>query len=110
MQTILFLTEATVIGIDLEKGWYYIGCNKCYKRMPDSLICNKCAHNTIPIPLYMVTAEVKDSTSETTFTLFERHVSKLINVSAQHVLNNDKVQIYFQIYINCIIYYTLKSD
>ncbi|WOG82316.1 hypothetical protein DCAR_0101479 [Daucus carota subsp. sativus] len=58
--------------------------------MPDSLICNKCAHNNILIPMYMVKAEVKDSTSETTFTLFERHVLKLINVSAQHVLNNDK--------------------
>lgn len=38
----------------------------------------------------MVSAEVQDSTSDTTFILFERHILKLINVSAQHILSNDK--------------------
>lgn len=36
--TVLFTTEAIVIGINIHRGWYYIGCNKCYKKMPPSLI------------------------------------------------------------------------
>lgn len=43
-----------------------------------------------PIPIYRVTVEVQDATSVTTFVLFGRHVKKMISVSAQHTLNNDK--------------------
>ncbi|WOG83732.1 hypothetical protein DCAR_0102910 [Daucus carota subsp. sativus] len=74
-----FYTEATVIGLFPNEGWYYIGCNKCGKKMNDFGQCIK------------LTLAVKDSTADTSFVIFDRHVMKLINVSAQHLLNSDQV-------------------
>ncbi|KAK1365454.1 hypothetical protein POM88_041015 [Heracleum sosnowskyi] len=89
-KTILFTTEATVTGINIERGWYYTGCNKCHKTMPPSLTCTRCPQRTSPTPLFMVKAGVKDCASHTTFMLFERYVKMMISVSAEHLLNNDK--------------------
>lgn len=84
MHTISFTTEVTVNGINLERGWYYTGCQKCHKTMPPWLKCVRCKDITSAIPLYRVKAEVSDSTSETTVVLFERYILKMINVSAEH--------------------------
>nr|XP_017256753.1 PREDICTED: uncharacterized protein LOC108226322 [Daucus carota subsp. sativus] len=85
-----FYSEATVIGLFPNEGWYYIGCNKCGKKMNDFGQCIKCSHKTKPIPIYKVTLAVKDSTADTSFVIFDRHVMKLIKVSAQHLLNSDQ--------------------
>ncbi|KAK1365357.1 hypothetical protein POM88_040918 [Heracleum sosnowskyi] len=87
---IKFTTEATVVGVDPSKKWYYTGCSKCNNGFKDAQICSKCKEITTLIPLFRVTVEVRDSNSQTTFVLFEKHVQKLINVSAQHILTNDK--------------------
>lgn len=91
MQTIQFYVDATVIGLLPAYGWYYIGCEKCNRRMNDVQECNICDTTTKPIPRYKVMLAVQDSTSDTTFVIFDRHVMKFINVSAQHILNNDQV-------------------
>lgn len=69
-----------------------MGCGKCNTKLKESEQCSKCPKNTAPlIPRYRVTVEVEDATSVTTFVLFDKHVMKMINVSAQHILANDVV-------------------
>nr|XP_017217167.1 PREDICTED: uncharacterized protein LOC108194736 [Daucus carota subsp. sativus] len=85
-----FYTKANVIGLFPNEGWYYICCNKCGKILNDFGQCSKCSHKTKPMPVYKVTLAVKDSTADTSFVIFDRHVMKLINVSAQHLLNSDQ--------------------
>ncbi|KAK1355508.1 hypothetical protein POM88_048764 [Heracleum sosnowskyi] len=58
--------------------------------MSPSLICDRCTQRTSPTPLFTVKVVVKDSTSQTTFTLFEKYVRMIIKVSTEHLLNNDK--------------------
>ncbi|KAK1392694.1 hypothetical protein POM88_011750 [Heracleum sosnowskyi] len=79
---IAFFTKATVVRILPNCDWYYMGCSKCNKKFPNNKVP--------PIPIYRVIVEVQDATSVTTFILFDRHVKKMISVSAQHILNNDK--------------------
>ncbi|WOH08718.1 hypothetical protein DCAR_0728165 [Daucus carota subsp. sativus] len=74
-----FYTKATVIGLFPAHGWYYTGCNKCGKKLNDFAQCIK------------LTLAVQDSTSDTSFVIFDRHVMQLIKVSAQHLLNTDQV-------------------
>ncbi|KAK1370142.1 hypothetical protein POM88_036234 [Heracleum sosnowskyi] len=90
--SILYTVEANIVGLLATKTdpWFYTGCDKCYTKFKNSPICTSCPITTTQIPLFRVTAEVRDSTSTTTFILFDRHVRKLITVSAQHVLTNDK--------------------
>ncbi|KAK1372319.1 hypothetical protein POM88_028512 [Heracleum sosnowskyi] len=89
---IAFIIEATILElIPIYGGWYYMGCKKCGKIVNEMQECTNCPNNKAPpVPLYRVTAEVEDSTSSTTVVLFDKHVMKLINVSAQHILTNDK--------------------
>ncbi|KAK1402507.1 hypothetical protein POM88_002112 [Heracleum sosnowskyi] len=88
---IAFFTEATVVAILPGCDWYYMGCSKCSKIVNEVQQCSNCPNNKVPpIPIYRVTVEVEDATSVTTFVLFDRDVKKIINVSAQHILNNDK--------------------
>ncbi|KAK1388007.1 hypothetical protein POM88_016185 [Heracleum sosnowskyi] len=88
--TIQFFVEATVVGLIPYYGWCYIACNKCNKKMNEVQECNSCEDRTRPIPRYKVMLAVQDSTANTSFVLFDRQVMKLINVSAQHILNNDQ--------------------
>lgn len=70
-----------------------MGCSKCRTKLDEVQKCGKCPYNKdAPIPIYRVTVEVEDVTSTTTFVLFDRHVIKMIGVSAQHILNNDNVR------------------
>ncbi|KAK1379204.1 hypothetical protein POM88_025948 [Heracleum sosnowskyi] len=88
---IAFFTEATVVAILPGCDWYYMGCSKCNKIINEVQQCSNCPNNKVPpIPIYRVTVEVEDETSVTTFVLFDRHVKKIINVSTQHILSNDK--------------------
>lgn len=90
---IAFCTEAVVLGIPPHNDWYYMACRKCSTKVNEVQECNnpKCTKTRAPpIPRYRVTIEVEDTTSVTTFVLFDRHVMKMINVSAHHILNNDQ--------------------
>lgn len=60
--------------------------------MADPANCTKCANrDTKRVLLYHVNIKVKDTTSTTTFSLFNKLVMELVNVPVQHVLDNDEV-------------------
>lgn len=83
---------AVVVDIIPNFGWSYHGCNKCHRIMDDPTNCTKCTNkDTKRVLLYHVNLKVKDTTSTTTFSLFNKLVMELVNVPAQHVLDNDEV-------------------
>lgn len=92
LQEIFCSVVATVDDIIPNFGWHYSGCDKCHKTMVDPTICTQCTNkDTKRVLLYHVNMKVKDSTSTTTFSLFNKQTMELVNVPVQHVLDNDEV-------------------
>ncbi|KAK1385552.1 hypothetical protein POM88_023287 [Heracleum sosnowskyi] len=90
-QEIFCSTDAMVVGIVPNYGWFYTGCNLCNTSMADTVKCKKCVgKDTRPEKKYKVFMKVEDQTSNTTLLLWNKCVMDLVKVPVQHVLENDE--------------------
>ncbi|RID48362.1 hypothetical protein BRARA_I04878 [Brassica rapa] len=90
-QDIDFICTGKVTGIKLDKGWCYISCARCFRKLHrsgSSLTCLSCNNtDAVGILRYRVEMSVADETGEGLFVAFEGVVAKLHNMRAHEAAN-----------------------
>ncbi|XP_010539751.1 PREDICTED: uncharacterized protein LOC104813725 isoform X2 [Tarenaya hassleriana] len=93
-----FLCKATIIEVSLKNGWTYVACGKCSRKLAKvstSMVCNYCHDtNAVGVLRFRVELVVQDGKDVAFFTVFDREMTKLLNIRASesiepNVLNVD---------------------
>ncbi|KAF3528621.1 hypothetical protein DY000_02038504 [Brassica cretica] len=74
-----------------DKGWCYVSCSKCFKKLHRSvstLTCQSCNNtNAVGVLRYRVEMFIADSTGEALFVAFDGVMAKLHNMRANEAVN-----------------------
>ncbi|XP_050897584.1 uncharacterized protein LOC127104448 [Lathyrus oleraceus] len=81
----MFRVSATINEIDDTFGWHYIGCEKCMKKLKQEGHELKCPSCETPSK-FKIMFKVYDETAKATLTLFDQEAQKLLNTTAQMLL------------------------
>ncbi|XP_054793461.1 uncharacterized protein LOC129322577 [Prosopis cineraria] len=77
---------AEVVSVDTERGWYYIGCQKCAKKVlpdGDGFYCDKCNEFVKSVsPRFRVWCRVYDASSSTDVLIFDKEFATFMKCSA----------------------------
>ncbi|WJX72997.1 hypothetical protein P8452_56824 [Trifolium repens] len=79
----------TTCDIEAALGWYYQSCTVCSTKVTitDGIIsCDRCGEPRTAVPRYKVHLQVIDNSGSTTFTLFDRVVSRVLGRTVQNLL------------------------
>ncbi|XP_048600449.1 uncharacterized protein LOC125585337 isoform X2 [Brassica napus] len=91
MQNIDFICTGKVTGIKLDKGWCYVSCAKCFRKLHrsvSSLTCLSCNNtDAVGILRYRVEISIADETGEGLFVAFDGVMAKLHNMRAHEAVN-----------------------
>ncbi|CAH8383692.1 unnamed protein product [Eruca vesicaria subsp. sativa] len=86
-----FICAGEVTGIKFDKGWCYVSCSKCFKKLQhsvSSLTCLPCNNtNAVGVLRYRVEMSIADKTGEGLFVGFDGVMAKLFNMRAQDAAN-----------------------
>ncbi|RIA03960.1 hypothetical protein BRARA_K01849 [Brassica rapa] len=86
-QEIDFLCTARVSRVESDKGWCYVACSKCSKKLQRTVTSFECARCNNPHAVgslrYRVEMVVTDDTAEGTFVCFDGVMTKLHNLRAR---------------------------
>ncbi|CAH8353273.1 unnamed protein product [Eruca vesicaria subsp. sativa] len=85
-QIIEFLCKAEATSVQSEKGWSYIGCSKCAKKLQrdeSSFTCLFCDRQN---DRYHVELSVKDRTDDAVFVAFDTEIAKSTNIQELRLL------------------------
>ncbi|KAF8082784.1 hypothetical protein N665_0808s0020 [Sinapis alba] len=85
-QDIDFICSGRVTGIKMDKGWCYVACSKCTKKLQRTASAFTCMHCDNPHAVgalrYRVEMGVADDTAEGVFVCFDGVMTKLHNLQA----------------------------
>ncbi|CDY60764.1 BnaAnng17160D [Brassica napus] len=85
-QDIDFVCTGRVVRLDVDKGWCYVACAKCSKKLQrtvSALECVRCSNpNAVGVLRYRLELAIADSTAEGTFVCFDGVMTKLHNLRA----------------------------
>ncbi|CAN7047729.1 unnamed protein product [Brassica oleracea var. botrytis] len=85
-QEIDFLCTGRVSSVDADKGWCYVACSKCSRKLQRSVAAFECARcnnsHAVGSLRYRVEMVVADETAEGTFVCFDGVMKKLHNLRA----------------------------
>ncbi|XP_022544516.1 uncharacterized protein BNAA01G30200D isoform X1 [Brassica napus] len=97
-QEIDFICTGRVTGIKMDKGWCYVSCSHCAKKLQltvASFTCLSCNNtNAVSVLRYRVEVSVADETGEALFVCIDGVMTKLHNMRAYeagHLLAGDGV-------------------
>ncbi|CAN6863979.1 unnamed protein product [Brassica oleracea] len=83
-QDIDFVCTGKVVRLDVDKGWCYVACAKCSKKLQrtvSALECVRCNNpNAVGVLRYRLELAIADSTAEGTFVCFDGVMTKLHNL------------------------------
>ncbi|KAH0878563.1 hypothetical protein HID58_065957 [Brassica napus] len=83
LQDIDFVCTGKVVRLDVDKGWCYVACAKCSKKLQrtvSALECLRCNNpNAVGVLRYRLELAIADSTAEGTFVCFDGVMTKLHN-------------------------------
>ncbi|KAK2422330.1 replication protein A 70 kDa DNA-binding subunit [Trifolium repens] len=80
--TNLTLKDLETCDIEAALGWYYQSCTVCSTKVTiidDIISCDRCGEPRTAVPRYKVHLQVIDNSGSTTFTLFDRVVSRVLD-------------------------------
>lgn len=86
--------KATVIGFDLQRGWYYLACKQCTRKVKvlsseGNMGCQFCnLPQSETVPWYRIDTMVQDSSASTVFTLLGKVGEKLIGAPIEVLINS----------------------
>ncbi|CAF1926906.1 hypothetical protein YC2023_058202 [Brassica napus] len=85
-QEIDFLCTGKVVRVDTYKGWCYVACSKCSKKLQrteSAFTCGVCNNShAVGALLYRVEMAISDDTAEGTFVWFDGVLTKLHSIQA----------------------------
>ncbi|CAN6925573.1 unnamed protein product [Brassica oleracea] len=86
-QEIDFLCTGKVVRVDTDKGWCYVACSKCSKKLQrteSAFTCGVCSnsHAVGAFGNYRVEMAISDDTAEGTFVWFDGVLTKLHSIRA----------------------------
>ncbi|KAF3578137.1 hypothetical protein DY000_02034197 [Brassica cretica] len=85
-QDIDFVCTGRVVRLDVDKGWCYVACAKCSKKLQrtvSALECVRCSNpNAVGVLRYRLELAIADSTAEDTFVCFDGVMTELHNLRA----------------------------
>ncbi|CAG7864718.1 unnamed protein product [Brassica rapa] len=85
-QEIDFLCTGKVVRVDMEKGWCYVACSKCSKKLQrteSAFTCGVCNNpHAVGALRYRVEMAIADDTAEGTFVWFDGVLTKLHSIRA----------------------------
>ncbi|XP_050131979.1 uncharacterized protein LOC126608190 [Malus sylvestris] len=88
-----FTCKATIVDVDLARGWWYKSCPSCHKtvkKMFESFECNEHGLiNKLPEPWFKIDLIVEDSTNQHNFLMIGRHAEKMLRVSCHTLVIED---------------------
>ncbi|KAL0715089.1 hypothetical protein Bca4012_064411 [Brassica carinata] len=89
-QEIDFLCTGRVVNVGIEKGWCYVACSKCSKKLlrtVSAFTCGRC-NNTHAVGTlrYRVEMAISDDSAEGTFVGFDGVMTKLHSIRASEAL------------------------
>uniref|UniRef100_A0A0D9WKN5 Replication factor A C-terminal domain-containing protein n=1 Tax=Leersia perrieri TaxID=77586 RepID=A0A0D9WKN5_9ORYZ len=85
-----FCAKVTLIDIDCNKGWCYLGCHTCQKSMygaPRQYKCGRCGPIKRPIQWYKLKTKVQDATGTMNLMIFCEVAEELVGVSAEELVD-----------------------
>nr|VDD60056.1 unnamed protein product [Brassica oleracea] len=96
-----FVTMGTIEGIDAERGWQYLSCKYCNKKvfpttnvddgMRPLFYCNTCDKEHINvISRFKLIANVKDDSSEANFLLFDTNAQMIVRRTAAELYDENE--------------------
>ncbi|GMN48561.1 hypothetical protein TIFTF001_017721 [Ficus carica] len=78
-----FTVKATITKLDIQQGWFYNACPRCYRQLKQSGTswwCDSHGHlTTMPISWYKINARIEDNTGGMSIVMFGKTVQSLIN-------------------------------
>ncbi|XP_033137007.1 uncharacterized protein LOC103841209 isoform X2 [Brassica rapa] len=90
LQEIDFLCTGRVSRVEADKGWCYVACSKCSKKLQRIVTSFECARCNNPHAVgslrYRVEMVVTDDTAEGTFVCFDGVMTKLHNLRASEAV------------------------
>ncbi|KAG2328197.1 hypothetical protein Bca52824_010925 [Brassica carinata] len=89
-QEIDFLCTGRVVRVDAEKGWCYVACSKCSKKLQrtaSAFMCGRCNNShAVGTLRYRVEMAISDDSGEGTFVWFDGVMTKLHGLRASEAV------------------------